>query len=120
MVFKEIDPFPNTSFHSCHESFQEGHESGISMFIDENSSAFFFDYVEIRPKKLEAILVIMSIRGSISLSVKMKLILGLLGRKFPCNDFLHFVSTPECQYLTFLFLRNVLQTSHSGFICYSL
>lgn len=64
------------------------------MFIDENNLGLFFNYVEIRPKKLEANLVIMSIRGSISLFVKMKLILGLMGRKFPCNDFLHFVSTP--------------------------
>lgn len=94
MVCKEIDPFPNTSFHSCHESFQEGRESGISTFIDENNLGPFFNYVEISPKKLEAILVIISIKGSISLSVKMKLILGLMGRKFPCNDFLLFISTP--------------------------
>lgn len=94
MVFKEIDPFPNTSFHSCHESFQEGHESGKPTFIDENNVGLFFNYVEITSKKLEAILVIMSIKGSISLSVKRKLILGLMGRKFPCNDFLLFINTP--------------------------
>lgn len=55
----------------------------------------FFSNVEIRPKKLEAILVI-SIRSSILLSVKMKLILRLMGKN-SYNDFLHFVSSPDFQ-----------------------
>lgn len=33
-----------------------------SLFIDKNNLGIFFNYIETRPKKLEAILVIMSIK----------------------------------------------------------